>query len=44
MAIGFIGFPHVAGSASLAVNKGLLILQPLARLQTQLLCVIRVFL
>ena len=32
MPLGFIGFPYVAGNAALAVNAGLLILQPLARL------------
>ena len=32
LSLGFIGFPYVAGNATLAVNAGLLILQPLARL------------
>ena len=35
MPLGFIGFPHVAGITSFAVNAGLLILQPLARLCAQ---------
>ena len=37
MPLGFIGFPHVADFATLAVNKGLLKLQPLARLYARLL-------
>ena len=32
MPLGFIGYPHVAGIAALAVNVGLCKLQPLARL------------
>ena len=32
MPLGFIGFPYVADFATLVVNAGLLILQPLARL------------
>ena len=32
MPLGFIGFPHVADFATLAVNVRLLILQPLTRL------------
>ena len=35
MPLGFIGFPYVAGNAALAVNAGLLILQPLSRLCAQ---------
>ena len=35
MPLGFIGFSHVADFATLVVNAGLLILQPLARLCAQ---------